>query len=171
LIVKGLRELIEAVVEGRARLRINLAARELEVEGSEAFVRSYAERFERLIEQLTAGRLDPPARPPATANGSTDEAEPQSFGELMHQMPRTASDVDRMLLAGLYAQGRNREQAFTTGEASGLLADQGIKIGNPSQSLRQNLNAKRVFKHQGRYRVSQIGLEHLKKIMGEVDLI
>ena len=157
------------MVEGRARLRINLAARELEVEGSEAFVRSYAERFERLIEQLTSGRAEAPPGPAAAVNGGGNDDQPRTFGELMHLMPRTASDVDRMLLAGLYAQGRNREQAFTTGEASGLLADQGIKIGNPSQSLRQNLNAKRVFKHQGRYRVSQIGLEHLRKIIGEVD--
>lgn len=159
------------MVEGRARLRINLAAREFEVEGTEAFVQKYAQRFEALIAQLSAGEttLQPPSAAPADGGG--EGAEPPTFGEWMHLMPRTASDVDRILLAGLFAQGRNREQAFTTGEASGLLADQGIKIGNPSQSLRQNLNAKRIFKHQGRYRVSQTGTEHLRKIMGEVDWI
>jgi hypothetical protein len=86
----------------------------------------------------------------------------------MHLMPRTASDVDRMLLAGHFAQAQSRDQSFTTGEASGLLADQGIKVGNPSQSIKQNLNARRVFKHQGRYRVSQIGIEHLRKIIGDL---
>ena len=42
----------------RARLRVNLAQSEFEVEGSEAFVRTYAERFDALLDRI--GR---PARP------------------------------------------------------------------------------------------------------------
>ena len=36
-----------------ARFRINLSTRELEVEGSEEFVREYAERFENVISTFT----------------------------------------------------------------------------------------------------------------------
>ena len=37
----------------RAKLRINLAQREFEVEGSENFVRAYAERLDQLLGWLT----------------------------------------------------------------------------------------------------------------------
>ena len=55
-----------------------------------------------------------------------------------------------------------------TGEANTLLTDQGIKVGNPSQCVKQNLVAKRVFKHQRRYRVSQTGLDQLRQLLGPV---
>jgi hypothetical protein len=32
--------------------------------------------------------------------------------------------------------------------------------------VKQNLIAKRVFKHQGRYRVSQTGADHLRQMLG-----
>jgi hypothetical protein len=47
------------------------------------------------------------------------------------------------------------------------LTEQGVKVGNPSQCVRQNLAAKRVFKHLGRYRVSQTGLDHLRQMLGD----
>ena len=50
-------------VSERARLRVNLAQSEFEVEGSEAFVRTYAERFDALLDRLGHGAQpdDPPA--------------------------------------------------------------------------------------------------------------
>ena len=71
-----------------------------------------------------------------------------------------------MLVAGYFAQQRAADNGFTTGEANTLLTEQGVKVGNPSQCVRQNLLAKRVFKHQGRYRVSQIGLDYLRQMVG-----
>jgi hypothetical protein len=150
----------------RAKLRINLAQREFEVEGSESFVRTYAEQLDQLLARLT----EQPAavsrvRAPASAD---DDALPDTatFGELLQRLPRTATDVDRMLVAGYFAQQRGAENAFATGEANTLLTEQGVKVGNPSQCVKQNLLAKRVFKHQGRYRVSQIGLDHLRQLVG-----
>jgi hypothetical protein len=75
--------------------------------------------------------------------------------------------VDRMLLAGYFAHLQSADRSFATGEASALLTEQGIKIGNPSQCVRQSLAAKRVFKHQGRYRVSQTGADHLRQMVGD----
>jgi len=157
------------VTEQRARLRINLSQREFEVEGSEAFVKDYAQWFEAWL-----GRLDPveapPAaqapkagRPPARAGASGAE----TFGELLQRLPRAASDVDRMLAAGYFAYMRSSDKSFSTGEANSLLTEQGVKVGNPSQCVRQNLAAKRVFKHLGRYRVSQTGLDHLRQMLGD----
>ena len=147
----------------RARLRINLSQREFEVEGSEAFVTAYVERFDGWL-----ARLDHAGGPPAAAR---PEATPRpvgarTFGELLHQLPRAASDVDRMLVAGYFGHLRSADKSFSTGEANALLTEQGIKVGNPSQCVRQNLAAKRVFKHQGRYRVSQTGLDHLRQLLG-----
>ncbi len=89
-----------------------------------------------------------------------------SFGELLQQLPRAASDVDRMLTAGYFAYLRSADKSFSTGEANALLTEQGVKVGNPSQCVRQNLVAKRVFKHLGRYRVSQTGLDYLRQMLG-----
>jgi hypothetical protein len=153
-----------ALSEQRARLRINLTEGEFEVEGSEQFVRGYAPRLEAWLDRLQAS-VEPataadagPVAPPATA---------QSFGELLQHLPRAVTDVDRMLLAGHFAHLRSADRSFSTGEASALLTEQGVKVGNPSQCVRQSLVAKRVFKHQGRYRVSQTGIDHLRQMVGD----
>ena len=151
----------------RARLRVNLAQSEFEVEGSEAFVRTYAERFDVLLDRL--GRAQPaepaahPAHPPCAPEVPVAT---KTLGELLHHLPRSATDVDRILLAGHFAQTRSADASFSTGEANTLLTEQGVKIGNPSQSVKQNLVAKRVFRHQRRYRVSQIGIDHLMQLLG-----
>jgi hypothetical protein len=148
------------VADGLARLRINLSAREFEVEGSEAFVGTWAERFSELLDRLD---LPPPAKETAAPAALPGD---ESFGELLHKLPRTATDVDRMLVAGHFAQMRRADRSFATGEASTLLTEQGIKVGNPSQCVKQNLLARRIFKHEGRYRVAQQGLDHLRRLLG-----
>ena len=150
----------------RAKLRINLAQREFEVEGSESFVKAYADRLDQLLARLTeepaaAPKMQGSLRPDGDALPSAD-----TFGELLQRLPRAATDVDRMLVAGYFAQQRGADNGFATGEANTLLTEQGVKVGNPSQCVKQNLLAKRVFKHQGRYRVSQIGLDHLRQLVG-----
>jgi hypothetical protein len=150
----------------RAKLRINLAQREFEVEGSESFVKAYAERLDQLLVWLTqqtaaAAGSPPPARPEGDGLAAAG-----TFGELLQRLPRTATDVDRMLVAGYFAQQSGADNGFATGEANHLLTEQGVKVGNPSQCVKQNLLAKRVFKHQGRYRVSQIGFDYLRQLVG-----
>lgn len=156
-----------------ARLRVNLAQREFEVEGSEAFVRDYAARIETLLERLgSAGEpVSAPAATPAAAaaaaDATPDPAEATPFGELLQSLPRTATDVDRMLLAGVFLQRRAVERAFATADANRLLLEHGVKLGNPSQSVKQNLVAKRAFAVQrGRYRVARGGLAHLEQLTG-----
>ncbi|MGI9499674.1 MAG: hypothetical protein ACR2P3_06530 [Geminicoccaceae bacterium] len=159
----------------RTRLKINLSQGEFEVEGSEAFVNRYIERIDALFAGLENGRItDPPPKAAVTAvakpaNGEFTKTEaPDNIGEWLEHMPRSSTDVDRMLLAGYFAQLRSGDQSFGTGEANTLLTDQGIKVGNPSQCVKQNLVAKRVFKHQRRYRVSQTGLDQLRQLLGPV---
>ena len=119
-----------------------------------------------LLDRL--GNRPKPETPPAAAAQparSASLSDTDSLGELLHRLPRSATDVYRMLLAGHVAQSRSADRSFSTGEANALLTEQGIKIGNPSQSVKQNLVARRVFRHQRRYRVSQIGLDHLAQLL------
>jgi hypothetical protein len=150
----------------RAKLRINLAQREFEVEGSENFVKTYAERLDQLLASLTQQTAAVAGAPPPARPEGDGLAAAGTFGELLQRLPRTATDVDRMLIAGYFAQQGGLDNGFATGEANGLLTEQGVKVGNPSQCVKQNLLAKRVFKHQGRYRVSQIGLDYLRQLIG-----
>ena len=149
----------------RARVRINLAQGEVEVEGSEAFVRGYAARIAALLDRLDDVGA-PAARPVAATPPGGNGAAERTFGEILQALPRAASDVDRILLAGHHAQSRHADRSFATGDANALLTEQGVKVGNPSQCVKQNLIAKRVFKHQGRYRVSQQGVDHLRQLLG-----
>lgn len=156
----------------RARLKINLSQGEFEVEGSEAFVERYAERIDALFANLDQGQVSAPTLMTVTPeevsepNGHATTEAPDHIGEWLEHLPRASTDVDRMLLAGYFAQLRSGDQSFGTGEANTLLTDQGIKVGNPSQCVKQNLVAKRVFRHQRRYRVSQTGLDQLRQLLG-----
>lgn len=153
-------------MEDRARLRINLQTREFEVEGSESFVVRYAERIEEL---LTALELP---REAAGNSGGSEPATPTplgSFGEFLQRVPGSATETDKILAAGFFVQQQAADDAFSTSEASRKLTDHGVKVGNPSQCVRQSLAAKRVFMVQrGRYRVSQGGRTHLRRLLGDI---
>lgn len=159
----------------RARVRVNLSQRELEIEGSESFVRSFGERLEALLEGLADGAwAEPsPVAAPATAPGTERPPEPAaglgSFGEFLTHLPGSATDVDKILAAGVWGQSQSTDDCFATGEANKRLLEQGIKVGNASQCVKQSVLAKRVFVVQrGRFRVSQIGRQHLRQLMGAV---
>ena len=160
-------------MDERARLRVNLGQREFEVEGSETFVREWAPRIESLLERLADVAEMMPEPAPAAAAPSRRESEGNgalgTFGEYLLRLPSTATDVDRMLAAGYYVQQHSTDDAFATGDANKRLTEQGIKLGNPSQCVKQSVLAKRVFMvNRGRYRVSQHGRSHLRQLLGPV---
>lgn len=148
-----------------ARIRVSLAQREVEIEGSEGFVERHLGRLDELLERLAVEPPPPAAAEPAGGREAVADLGP--FGAFVQHLPNAATEVDRMLAAGFWAQGRSADDAFATAEASRLLAEHGVKIGNPSQCVRQALMAKRVFMTQkGRYRVAQPGRTHLRQLMG-----
>lgn len=156
----------------QARVRISLSTGDLEVEGTEDFVRQYSDSISTLIsqlEELPIQRVSPPAEAvgsstPATATASGPEQ--REFGEVLHSLPGSASGADRILIAGSYAQLGSGDNTFSTGEANQLLLGQGVKLSNPSQALKNAIASKRVFKVGKRYRVSKTGEEHLKSLIG-----
>ena len=160
--------------DGQAKLRVNLSAREFEVEGSEAYVEHVRtlmlELFEWQPERPPEVEMEPAAPPlPAAAAAVASGPTWTGFGEFLHHMPQHATEVDRILAAGYFVQQNAHDKSFATGEANRHLQEHGIRVGNPSQCVRQSLNAKRVFNvARGRFRVSQEGLHHLRTLMGDV---
>lgn len=152
-----------------ARIRVSLATGELEVEGTEAFVSQYEETIAALLERLrTDGQAAPVSGPRETGASSPAPTAPaaggdEPFGEVLHLLT-SKSGTDQSLLAGYYAAKASPDGSFSTAEASRLLVEQGVKLSNPSQSLKNNLNAKRAFKVGSRYKVSKVGLDHLKTL-------
>lgn len=155
-----------APLEPQARVRLDLGQRAFEVEGSESFVRELVDRLEAVLQVEAGGELMAlePAVPAATGPAVLGK-----FGEFIQQLPGSATEVDRMLAAGFWAQRQSVDDAFATADANRRLVEQGIKLGNPSQCVRQSLTAKRVFAVQrGRFRVSQQGRQYLRQLMGDI---
>ncbi len=147
-------------MEERARIRINFAQREFEIEGPLGFVESQLARLEQLMGSAPVAAVE-------KANGGDDP--PPTFGAFIQHLPNNATDVDRMLAAGFWVQKHNPDESFATAEASRRLVEHGYKIGNPSQCVKQAQLAKKVFVvARGRYRVSQHGRAYLRQIMGPV---
>jgi hypothetical protein len=160
-------------VAEQARIRISLSAGELEVNGTQEFVAQYENAIRSLIGRLENEPIRPAVSSPDPTTGSgSRSASPQpdekrEFGEVLHALPSNASGPDRILVAGSYAQLASGDNTFSTGEANQLLLGQGVKLSNASQALKNAIAAKRVFKVGGRYRVSKIGEEHLKTLIGQ----
>jgi hypothetical protein len=153
-------------LDDTARVRLDFGQRAFEVEGREAFVREMVDRLEETLHLLGST--------PEAAPAEEEPAEPQghggalgSFGEFIQRLPPSATEVDRMLAAGYWVQRQSSDDAFATGDANRRLSEQGVKLGNPSQCVRQSLNGRRVFATQrGRFRVSQLGRQYLRQLIG-----
>lgn len=152
----------------KARIRISLTTGELEIEGSESFVSQYAESIESVLERLRNDGPSSPAQPPhATATDATPTAASGSgdepFGEVLHSLS-SKSGTDQILLAGYYVGKNTTDGTFSTIDAHKLLIEQGVKLSNASQSLKNNVTAKRAFKVGSRYKVAKSGVDYLKTL-------
>jgi hypothetical protein len=156
-------------LDQRARLRINLTQREFEVEGSEDFVQGFALRIQELLDGIESAMPIALPAPEPEIRAPEVPSSLGSFGEFIMRLPSSATDVDKMLAAGFFVQQASSDDAFGTSDANKRLTEQGIKLGNPSQCVKQSLLAKRVFMiSKGRYRVSQPGRAYLRQMLGAV---
>jgi hypothetical protein len=168
-------------MEEKAKIRINLTSREFEVEGSEEFITKYDETIASFLEKIY---LEDDNRNQSKTNSGVEQSKVQitntktievddnnddiddsSFGELYNKLPNSAKDVDKMLLAGYFVQLSTDDKVFTTRAASGLLLEQGVKLTNPSASMKANMSTKKVFKHKGHYRISETGISYIKGLI------
>lgn len=152
------------------KVRVNFDAAEFELEGADEIVEKYLDRFAELIERLEdrpVGRRNESES--NTPNPQLPEAVsqvPPEFGEYLSRFPGSITDVDRVLLAGFFVQSHTEDRAFTTRSANQLLLDQGVRVSNPSESIRQNVRSRKAFAlSRGSFRVSQSGVTHLASLM------
>ncbi len=155
----------------QGRIRISLSAGELEVEGSAEFVAKYDDAIAAMLGRLreqpapalrASGSVKPQSDSRAVPAGSTELGE---FGEVLHALPKGASGVEQILVAGYYAAQANADKTFSTADANKLLIDQGVKLSNASQALKNNLGSKRVFKSGKAYKVSRTGEEYVQGLI------
>ena len=167
-------------MEEKKKIRINLNSREVEIEGSEDFVSKYDETINSFLEKIyledgnknhpkvnnstdyTVTKIEKSSEENDESNDINDDA---SFGELYNKLPNSAKDVDKMLLAGYFVQSSSEDKIFSTRAASGLLLEQGVKLTNPSASMKSNMSTKKVFKHKGHYRISETGISYIKGLI------
>ncbi len=151
----------------RYRLRVNPATGEFEIEGSQEFVEKYWDELRPLIARspVPPDAKDVPLPPVASSSQSNGGgAFPKTFGEYLNQFGKL-NGADQMLVAGRFQQATNKDDTFTTNEAGSLLAEQGVKLSNPSQANRANVKGKKTFKVKGRsFRVSPQGTEYIEQL-------
>ncbi|WP_299537138.1 hypothetical protein [Ulvibacterium sp.] len=166
-------------MDEKSKIRINLTSREFEIEGSEEFIAKYNETIDSFLDKIYSS--DSSQNSQSSGENSTlgeavetnkvrssdsmDSISELSFGELYHKLPNSAKDVDKILLAGYYAQLLSEERIFSTREASNLLVEQGVKLSNASAFMKSNMSTKKVFKHKGGYRVSDTGIAYIKNTL------
>jgi len=163
-------------MEGNAKIRINLNLREFEIEGSEDFINSHSEKIDSFLEIL---KTTPPTPQPTiiqqpvvlstTQNPAPNPklgSIPETFGEYLHLLSNNAKDIDKVLLAGHFAQASSESGSFSTSDTTQLLIDQGIKLTNPSQTIKNNLDTKRIIKlSKGKFKVSKDGADYLQQLL------
>ncbi|SRR5258708_25681844 len=161
-------------MQEKAKIRINLNSREIEIEGSEAFVEKYSETINNYIEIIkTPSRSNPQSlissqREEGQSQFSSTERNadsvPDSFGEYYSRFPKSMKDVDKILVAGYFHQQKSGNNSFSTQEAASLLIEQGVKLSNAAAFLKANLTANKIFKHDGKFRISENGVDYIKKL-------
>ena len=149
------------------RIRLCIGTHELELEGPEQFISEH----KALITDMLSSRSRHPVGDGASREAEASPDHPMlslsslEFGEALFMLRDDASGTDKILLAGKFAQVMSDNNTFDTREANQLLLGQGVKLANPSQSLKNNLKAKRAFKFEGRYRMSRDGESHIESLI------
>jgi len=152
--------------EQNAHLRINLTTREIEIEGSETFVREYAEKLESLLSVAAESSAVTNQPQQSTSNPPQVQLPPKElppvFGEYLHLFPKSITDMDKILIAAYYVQAQDADNSFTTRAANQLLKEQNIKVTNAADCVKKSMKTKRVFAlGKGRFRVSQAGIDYI----------
>ncbi|MEO5535261.1 MAG: hypothetical protein ABIR17_09040 [Pseudolysinimonas sp.] len=152
-------------------VHIQVADKAITVSGDQNLLDAYSPEldFMRVLLRGSNTHQSQPSTSSTSAPGSVAQnaLESADFGELMIGLPNSVTGTDQMLVAGLFAQRQSADNTFTTKDASSLLLEQGYKVGNPSQSMTNNLKAKRVFKVGTSYRVSRAGIDYVTQLFGQ----
>jgi len=151
----------------KARIRINLSTREIEIEGSEEFLKNYetliADYAQRIkdISQLHGKNTEIKSSNKEPDDRGVDSSS-VSFGEFFTKFRKNIRDIEKILIAGYFLQLTKESKSFETREAAALLMQQNVKLTNPSAFIKANLDTRKLFRLPDKgFRVSDIGIEYL----------
>jgi hypothetical protein len=163
------------------KAKINLRKGEFEFEGNQAFVEKQLSSLSDLIDSLHARDYWEEAHiEEETEETTKDKTEtttdkglsvPDSFGEWYNKFPKKLTQSDQILIAGYFVQSHSTDRSFKTSKANKFLKEQGIKLSNPSVTLKKQVLKKKwvfVVKKKGVlhcYRVSAEGKDHLRSLL------
>lgn len=96
---------------------------------------------------------------------------PKDFNEWIKMVSGKLNKTDLALLSGFYVQLNSDKQAFRVREASKILRNNGFDLSNASIFIRNNLKSGKLFEYskvgsEAYYRLTDKGLEHVKKLLG-----
>lgn len=165
-----------------AKFKLNLKTREVEIEGSEAFVERQIRQLESIFDFLNSaettedfsdvhGALREGSLPESRSgkSGAKVGALPATFGEWMHSFKADLNDMDKALITASYVQSQSTDNDFKTSEVNSSLQEHGIKLSNPSVTLKRLGERKLLFQTRkvGKLRfmrVSTEGQKHLESL-------
>ena len=151
----------------QTRILVNFTTKEIELEGTEEFVREHLPKIPEILAlvRTAPGTPAPLGKQSATPASTTG----MPFGEYYQTFPtKDLKEVDRFLIAAAFIQGQSEDNTFDTAAANKLLKDNAIKIANPSDSREANVAKGYAFKVAGRkHRVSQPGFDHLTELKSQ----
>lgn len=159
--------------ETNIKIRINLSAREFEVDGDSEYIeqvfgdkiKSYLDIISNVPVSTETNRRDSDTVKTIKDTPHDKDNTFDSFGEYYSHFKRDIGIVDKLLIACYYVQMNSPSKSFELPEASSLLLDQGVKLSNPNAFNKSNISTKKVFKMSGKeYRVSDIGVEYINSL-------
>lgn len=164
----------------QAVFKINLRTGEIEISGSEQFVERRIAQLEDIIKLSNVTPKSPapdlrlPEQVAVAATSNSEETNgggemPASFGEWLHGFKDSANDIQKALITARYVQYQSQSNDFKTAEVNKSLKDHGIRLSNPSQSLKQLVAKKYIFQTRKVgtlkfMRVSTDGQKHLDSL-------
>ena len=161
-----------------SRIYVNPQTGEVEIEGSDDFIKENITNFHSWIEDYKAIFLNNKSREEIQQNTTplqltkvdaqqNDSNKPgEIFGEYIQSFPKNLKNVDSILVAGYWVQRNNEDNSYSTETANKELQEYGIKLSNASTFNKQNIDKKFVFPIKGgRFRVSKDGEEHINSLM------
>ncbi|NJP38359.1 hypothetical protein [Alkalicoccus luteus] len=148
----------------KASIRMNVRTGEIEIKGSEEFVREQMEQLDDLVDRVRSG----PSQA-AAAEWPQLQPEDDAFGEWLYQFHDDLKDVDKALVAGKYIQEKSQERVFKSSAVDDLLKDNGIRLTNPYRAISVLQKKKYIItigkdSHSKLYKISREGEQQLESL-------